>query len=153
MMLPNEYAKIANVNKKVIGKMKDELRKGYMKEFVAVSPKVYAFKESRIDDIQLEHKQAKGTNKTVTKKTLCFDMCKQCILENKSFNCIQYRIKSNPLSTDTLLIDKIALNNHNDKRLRSYNGVTTYPYGSNAFEVCYEELQFKNALAHYLNNI
>ena len=142
MMLPNEYAKIANVNKKVIGKMKDELRKGYMKEFVAASPKVYAFKESRIDDIQLEHKQAKGTNKTVTKKTLCFDMCKQCILENKSFNCIQYRMKSNPLSTDTLLIDKIALNNHNDKRLRSYNGVTTYPYGSNAFKVCYEELQF-----------
>ena len=133
--------------------MKDELGKGYMKEFVAVSPKVYAFKEFRIDDTQIEHKKVEEANKTVTKNTLCFDMYKQCILEHKYFNCIQYRIKSNPISTDTLLIDKVALNNRDDKRLRSYNGITTYPYGSNAFKVCFEELQVKNALAHYLNSI
>ena len=62
MELP-EYAKIANVNKKVIGKMKDELGKGFMTEFVAVSPKVYAYKESRLDNTLIEHKKAKGTKK------------------------------------------------------------------------------------------
>ena len=94
MILPNEFAKIANVNKKVICKMKDELGKGYMKEFLAVSPKVYAFKECRIDNTDFEHKKAKVTNKTITRKSLSFDMYKQCILENKSFSCMQYRIKS-----------------------------------------------------------
>ena len=40
MVLPDEYAKIASVNKKGIGKMKDDLGKGYMTEFVALSLKV-----------------------------------------------------------------------------------------------------------------
>ena len=43
-VLPEEFAKNASYNKKVIGKMKDELSKGYMTEFVALAPKVYAFK-------------------------------------------------------------------------------------------------------------
>ena len=68
MKLPDEYAKIANVNKKVIGKMKDELGKGYMTEFIALSPKVYAFEVSRLDNSLIEHKKTKGTKKNVTKK-------------------------------------------------------------------------------------
>ena len=79
----------------------------------------------------------------VIKKSLCFDMYKQCIYENKTFNCIQHRIKSNLRSTDTLQTDKIALNNFENKRLRSFNGITTYPSDSNAFKVCFEELQIK----------
>ena len=62
MELP-EYSNIANVNKKVIGKMKEELGKGFMTEFVAVFPKVYAYKESRLDNTLIEHKKAKGTKK------------------------------------------------------------------------------------------
>ena len=79
-----------------------------MTEFIALSPKVHAYKESRLNNSLIEHKKAKGTKKNVTKKTLCFDMYKQCLFENKSFNCIQYSIKSNPISTDTLQINKIA---------------------------------------------
>ena len=63
MVLLDEYAKIASVNKKVIGKMKDELGKGYMTEFVALSPQVYAYKQSRLDNSLSEHKKAKGTKK------------------------------------------------------------------------------------------
>ena len=70
-------------------------------------------------------------------------MYKQCIYENKTFNCIQHRIKSNLRSTDTLQTDKIALNNFENKRLRSFNRITTYPSDSNAFKVCFEELQIK----------
>ena len=43
MVLPDEYRKNASVNKKVIGKMKNELNKGQMSEFIALSPKVYAY--------------------------------------------------------------------------------------------------------------
>ena len=98
-------------------------------------------------------KKQKGTKKNVTKKTLCFDMYKQCLFNNKSFNCIQYRIKSNPISTDTSQINKIALNNYDNKRLRSFNGIITYPYVVNAFIVCHEELKIKNAFASYLDSM
>ena len=43
MVLPKEYKENASVNKKVIGKMKGELNKGHMSEFIALSPKVYAY--------------------------------------------------------------------------------------------------------------
>ena len=45
MVLPKEYKENASVNKKVIGKMKDELNKGHMSEFIALSPKVYAYQQ------------------------------------------------------------------------------------------------------------
>ena len=34
MVLPEEFAKNASINKKVIGKMKDELAKGHMSELL-----------------------------------------------------------------------------------------------------------------------
>ena len=49
MVLPEEYAKNASVNKEVISKMKDELHKGYMREFIALSPKVYAYEQVKVD--------------------------------------------------------------------------------------------------------
>ena len=49
MVLPKGYAKNASVNKKVIGKMKDELDKGYMREFIALSPKIYAYEQVKVD--------------------------------------------------------------------------------------------------------
>ena len=46
MVLTDEYAKITGINKKLIGKMKDELGKGYMTEFAALCPKVYENKKN-----------------------------------------------------------------------------------------------------------
>ena len=45
MNLPLEY----RVNKKIIGKMKDELFDGFMKEFIAIGPKVYGFTQFKLD--------------------------------------------------------------------------------------------------------
>ena len=36
-------------------------------------------------------------------------------------------------------VNKIALNS-NDKRLQTFDRVTTYPYGTNAFKVCESEM-------------
>ena len=47
-----------------------------MKEFVTLSPKVYASKQYIIDGSIKEHKKARGTNKNFTKKTLSFDIKK-----------------------------------------------------------------------------
>ena len=33
-------------------------------------------------------------------------------------------------------VNKIALSSDDDKRLQTFNGIETYPYGTNAFKVC-----------------
>ena len=38
------------VFKKIIGKMKDELFDDFMKEFIAITPKVYRFTKFKYDD-------------------------------------------------------------------------------------------------------
>ena len=37
-------------------------------------------------------------------------------------------------------INKIALNSNDDKRLQTFDKITTYPYGTNAIKVCESEL-------------
>ena len=152
MVLPEKYRQNANVNKKVIGKMKDELHKGYMREFIALSPKVYVYQQVKVDKTVSEEKKGRGRSKAVAKETLSFDHYKKCLFNNETVKCIQHRIKSSPFSVDTVQINKIALKNSDDKRLRSFNGITTYPYGTSAFMVCIEELKMKQALATYFNN-
>ena len=146
MILPNEYAEVREIKQKRIGMMKDELGKGDMTELVAFFPRVYAFEESRLDNSLAEHKKAKGTNKNVTKKSPCFDLYKQCLFENKMFNCIQNRMKRSPISVDTIQINKISLKNYDNKRLRSFNVITIYPYGTNTFKVCSEEKKINKRL-------
>ena len=75
------------------------------------------------------------------------------MFNNETVKCIQHRIKSTPFSVDTVQINKIALKNSDDKRLRSFNGITTYPYGTSAFMVCIEELKMKQALTSYLDSL
>ena len=37
-------------------------------------------------------------------------------------------------------MNKIALNSNDEKRLQTFDRVTTYPYGTNAFKVCESEM-------------
>ena len=152
-VLPEEFAKNASVNKNIIGKMKDELGKWYMSEFVAIAPKVYAYQQIHIDNTFLVDKKARGTNKSVTKKSLSFDLYKKCSFNNETVKCIQHRIKSAPSFIDTVKMNKIALRNYDNKRLRSFNGKTTYPYGTSAFKVCHEDLIIKRGLVSYLDTL
>ena len=110
-VLPEEFAKNASYSKKVICKMKDELSKGHMTEFVALAPKAYAFKQTHIDNSLSEDKKARGTNKSVTKKSLSFDLYKKCLFNNETVKCIQYRIKSTPSCVNTVKMNKLGLKN------------------------------------------
>ena len=40
-------------------------------------------------------------------------------------------------------INKIALSTNDDKRLQTFDGITTYPYGASAGKVCEKELLSK----------
>ena len=114
-----------DVNKKVVGLMKDELGGGIITEFVALRPKVYSY---RTDDL-VELKKAKGTKKCVVKKMLGFNDYKKCLFEKEKVLKSQQRFKSENHSVYTEKINKIALSCDDDKRIVTSDGVTSYPYG------------------------
>ena len=37
-------------------------------------------------------------------------------------------------------VDKISLSSNDDKTLKTFDRITTYPYGTNAFKVCESEM-------------
>ena len=43
-------------------------------------------------------------------------------------------------------INKIALSSNSDKRIRTFDKVTTCPYGTNAFMVCENEMLLKKII-------
>ena len=126
-------------NKKVIGKFKDEMNGKIMIENYNARAKTYAFK---LDDDK-ETKRAKGTKKCVIKKDLTFENYKESVLKNKIIIRSQLRFKSDHHNVYTEEIDKIAISSNDDKRLQTFDGITTYPIGTNAFKVCESEMLAK----------
>ena len=52
----------------------------------------------------------------------------------------QQRFKSHHHRFYTEKVDKIALSSNDDKRLQTFDKVTTYPYGTNGIKVCETEM-------------
>ena len=126
-------------NKKVIGKFKDELKGKIMTENCNARAKTYAFRY----DNDKENKKAKGTKKCVIKKDLTFENYKESVLKNKIIIRSQLRFKSDHHNVYTEEIDKIEISSNDDKRLQTFDGITTYPIGTNAFKVCESEMLAK----------
>ena len=126
-------------NKKVIGLMKDELGGKIMTEFVVLRPKTYSY---LTDDCE-EDKKAKGTKKCVIKRMLKFYDYKYCLLNNAIILKSQQRFKSEGHDVCTDEVNKIALSSNDDKRLQTFDRITTYPYGTSAGKVCKRELLSK----------
>ena len=112
-------------NKKVIGLMNDELGGKIMTEFVALGSKTYAY----LTDDCKEDKKAKGTKKCVIKRVIKFNDYKDCLFNHKVVLKSQQRLKSERHDVYTENVNKIALSNNDDKRLLTFDKITTYPYG------------------------
>ena len=119
-------------NKKVPGLFKDELGRKIIIEVVAIRPKTYAY----LTDGGSEHKKAKGTKKCVIKREIMLESYTDCLLNDKNVYRSQQRFKSHNHDVYTEEVNKTALSVNNDKRLQTYDKITTYPYGTNAFKVC-----------------
>ena len=63
-----------------------------------------------------------------------------CLLNNKIILKSQQRFKSDH-NVYTEQINKIALSSNDDKRLKTFDKITTYPYGTNTFKVCESEFR------------
>ena len=114
-----------NINKKVVGLMKDELVGGIITEFVALRPKAYSYKSN--DNSEL--KKAKGTKKCIINKMLSFSDYKNCLFDNGKVLRSQQRFKSENHIVYTEKINKIALSCNDDKRFVATDGIESYPYG------------------------
>ena len=115
---------------------KDELGGKIMKEFCALSAKTYPY----LMDDDSEKKKAKRTKKCVIKRGLMFENYADCLFNNKIILKSQQRFKSDHHEVYTEEVNKIVLNSNDDKRLQTFDRVTTYPYGTNAFKVCESEM-------------
>ena len=90
-----------------------------------------------------EYKKAKGTKKCIIKHGLMFENYKDSLFNDKIILKSQQRFKSDCHNVYTEEINKIALSSNDDKRLQTFDKITTYPYGTNAFKVCESEMLSK----------
>ena len=61
---------------------------------------------------------------------------KDCLLNNEIILKSQQRFKSERHDVYTDDINKNALSSNDDKRLQTYDRITSYPYGTSAGKVC-----------------
>ena len=94
-------------------------------------------------DDDSEKEKAKGIKRCVIKRRRMFENYKDSLFNNKTTWKSQLRFKSNHHNVYTEEVNKIALNSNDDKRLQTFDRITTYPYGTNAFKVRESEMLSK----------
>ena len=120
----------------------DELGGKIMTEFCALRAKAYAYK---LDD-DTEMKKAKGTKKCIVKRELMFENYVDALFNDEVIIRSQQRFRSDHHRVYTEEVNKIALSSNDDKRIQIFDKVTTFPYGTNTFKVCENEMLLKNKL-------
>ena len=85
-------------------------------------------------------KMLKEQKKCIIKRKLMFENYKDSLFNNKIIMWSQLRFNSDHHDVYTEKVNKIALNSNDDKRIQTFDGITTYPYGTNVFKVCESEM-------------
>ena len=69
-----------------------------------------------------------------------FESYKDCLFNDKAILKPQQRFKSDYHMEHTEEVNKIALSINDDKRLLTFDGIEAYPYGTNPYMVCKNEM-------------
>ena len=110
---PNhESGILTGVNKKVIGKFKDEVAGQQITHFVGLRPKLYSFK---VEDSGLT-KKCTGVKKNVVKKNIKFEDYVHCLFSGEKQVRSMKIIRSENHNIYSKEVNKIALSNEDDKR-------------------------------------
>ena len=110
-------------NKKVIGKMKEELNREIIEEFVGLRSKMYSLKTKKE-----EMKKAKGVKKNVVKKDISHQDYVDCLFEERKFMHTMQTIRSFKHQLYTIKQNKVSLSPYDDKRYLLDDGVSSLPY-------------------------
>src|SRR5207245_318251 len=113
------------VNKKTIGKFKDETNGQPITHFVGLRPKMYAFKLLN----QEEKKTAKGVSRTCIKKMLTFDKYREALFETKAEKVQMTRFQVENHQIYTVVLNKTGLSPADDKRYLLDDGINTLAHG------------------------
>ena len=73
-----------------------------------------------------------------------FENYKDSFFNDKIILRLQQRSRSGHHNVYTEEVNKIILSSNDDKRIQTFDKVTTYPYGTNVFAVCKNEMLLKN---------
>ena len=127
-----------------------------MTKFAALRAKTYSFLIDEYTDEDYEknkivYKKAKGTKKNVLlrerererEREILFNNYLDSLFKNKVLYRSRQRFRSDHHKVYTEKINNIALSSNDDKRIQTFHRVTTYPYGTNVFKVCENEMLLK----------
>ena len=82
-------------------------------------------------------------------KNRAFKNYTDCLFNDKTILKPQQRFKSDCHNVYTEQINKIVLSSNDDKRSQTFDKITTYPYGTNAFKVCESEMLSKTQMINF----
>ncbi len=122
---------IPQVNKKVLGKFKDEMNGEIIEEFVGLASKLYSIKKLTASEI----KKAKGIKKHITKNQVTHNDYKVCLESGKTKHFTQKLIRSEKHNVYTIEQTKRGLNAFDDKRSLTKGCTDTLPWGHYSIEV------------------
>lgn len=113
------------MNKKVLGKMKDECSGEIMTEFIGLRSKMYAYKiqENKIC------KKLKGVKKSCIEKKIKFEDYYRCLFEEKELIVKMNLIRSNQHDVFSITQNKLALSSKDEKRYVLNNKINTLAFG------------------------
>ena len=128
-----------NVNKRVIGKFKDEAGGEIITKFVGLRAKNYAYTYDHLIGLAsltflfgedgAEHKKCKGIKKCVTKNSISFEDYETCLFTNIDQLRKMYVFRSRGHDVYSEQVNKIALSANDDKRVILEDGIHTRPHG------------------------
>ena len=122
---PEDSLFFNNINKKVIGKFKDEAAGIPIIEFIGLRSKMYSYMK---DDMK-GGKTAKGIKKNVIKKDIKHKDYKNVLFNNEQIHHKMKTIRSEKHQLGSFELNKISLSCFDDKRFIHQNGITSYAYG------------------------
>lgn len=122
---PVDHPLHSNVNKKVIGKMKDETAGVPIEEFVGLRSKMYSIKCAG----GVEKKTAKGIRKQTIKQNLRHSMYKDVLFNERVTRATMRSIRSHNHQLYSLVSRKLALSPFDDKRFVLDDQFTTRAHG------------------------
>jgi hypothetical protein len=124
---PKDHPLFSEMNKKVIGKFKDETSSKPISEFCGLRSKMYSIKLG-----DYEKKTAKGIAKGTIKRDISHENYKKALFgstEDMRQSCSFNTIRSKKHTLYTLKIDKVGLCSFDDKRIVLENNIDTLALG------------------------
>ena len=82
-------------------------------------------------------------------REILFNNYLDSLLKNKILYRSQQRFRSDHHKVYSEEVNKIALSSNDDKRIQTFDKVTAYPYGTNVFKVCKNEMLLKKNKVMY----